>query len=333
MAVPQGFQKAQLQIEGGDTIQCAFNPRELHDLQDQRLDLQADPGQGLARRRVRRRPADDLQAVAAARRLARTAPTQSIKDQANKLMEAMHGNGSAPKFVDLQLGLGEAAEGGAALDLDPLRAVPVPTASRSGRSSTSSWRRPRHSTPPGQAQNPTTRGHRRPAVAHRPRRRLAAVDRLRGLRRRHPLAGDRRGQRDRRSAAPAARPAADDSEARRMSATTETARRALLDPRRRGRDRRRAQPADPRGPGPELPAAARHVHVHRGRSRRASRARTEPIDQHPFDIGKKLEIRLGRARGADHDDAVQGRDRHARAELRRRAASSCWCAASTARTC
>ena len=26
MPVPQGFQNAKLQIEGGDTIQCAFNP-------------------------------------------------------------------------------------------------------------------------------------------------------------------------------------------------------------------------------------------------------------------------------------------------------------------
>ena len=32
------------------------------------------------------------------------APTQTIKDQANKLMKAMHGGGSAPKFVTFSWG-------------------------------------------------------------------------------------------------------------------------------------------------------------------------------------------------------------------------------------
>jgi contractile injection system tube protein/LysM domain-containing protein len=156
MAVPQGFQSAKLQIEGGDTIQCAFNP-ETYTISktnvwtykpNQSKDW-PDPefGGGLPMTYKLSLLLDSsLQGA-----------DQSIKDQANALMKAMHGGGSAPKFVTFSWGqnkLPKAAPLSISIQYalfhpngDPMRAfVDLELAQAEDTS------------PAGQAQNPTTRG-------------------------------------------------------------------------------------------------------------------------------------------------------------------------------
>jgi hypothetical protein len=156
MAVPQGFQNAKLQIEGGDTIQCAFNP-ETYTISktnvwtykpNQSKDW-PDPefGGGLPMTYKLTLLLDtSLQG-----------PDQTVKDQANALMKAMHGAGSAPKFIIFSWGstkLPKAAPLSISIQYalfhpngDPMRAfVDLELAQAEDTS------------PPGQAQNPTTRG-------------------------------------------------------------------------------------------------------------------------------------------------------------------------------
>jgi hypothetical protein len=156
MPVPQGFQNAKLQIEGGDTIQCAFNP-ETYTISktnvwtykpNQSKDW-PDPefGGGLPMTYKLTLLLDSsLQGA-----------DQSIKDQANSLMKAMHGGGSAPKFVTFSWGankLPKAAPLSISIQYalfhpngDPMRAfVDLELAQAEDTS------------PAGQAQNPTTRG-------------------------------------------------------------------------------------------------------------------------------------------------------------------------------
>jgi contractile injection system tube protein/LysM domain-containing protein len=154
--VPQGFKNAKLQIEGGDTIQCAFNP-ETYTISktnvwtykpNQSKDW-PDPefGGGLPMTYKLSLLLDSsLQGA-----------DQSIKDQANALMKAMHGGGSAPKFVTFSWGqnkLPKAAPLSISIQYalfhpngDPMRAfVDLELAQAEDTS------------PAGQAQNPTTRG-------------------------------------------------------------------------------------------------------------------------------------------------------------------------------
>jgi hypothetical protein len=156
MPVPQGFQNAKLQIDGGDTIQCAFNP-ETYTISktnvwtykpNQSKDW-PDPefGGGLPMTYKLTLLLDtSLQG-----------PDQTVKDQANALMKAMHGGGSAPKFVTFSWGstkLPKAAPLSISIQYalfhpngDPMRAfVDLELAQAEDTS------------PPGQAQNPTTRG-------------------------------------------------------------------------------------------------------------------------------------------------------------------------------
>jgi hypothetical protein len=156
MPVPQGFQNAKLQIEGGDTITCAFNP-ETYTISktnvwtykpNQSKDW-PDPefGGGLPMTYKLSLLLDtSLQGS-----------DQTIKDQANALMKAMHGGGSAPKFVIFSWGstkLPKAAPLSISIQYalfapngDPMRAfVDLELAQAEDTS------------PAGQAQNPTTRG-------------------------------------------------------------------------------------------------------------------------------------------------------------------------------
>jgi hypothetical protein len=156
MPVPQGFQKAQLQIDGGDTIECGFNPESYtvsktniwtykptqgKDLPD------AEFGGGL--------PMSYKLSLLLDSSL--DGPDKSIKDQANKLMQAMHGGGSAPKFITFSWGsvkLPKAAPLSISIQYalfrpngEPIRAfVELELAQAEA------------TTPAGQAQNPTTRG-------------------------------------------------------------------------------------------------------------------------------------------------------------------------------
>lgn len=156
MPVPQGFQNAKLQIEGGDTIQCAFNP-ETYSVSktnvwtykpNQSKDWpEPEFGGGLPMTYKLTLLLDtSLQG-----------PDQTVKDQANALMKAMHGGGSAPKFVIFSWGstkLPKAAPLSISIQYalfhpngDPIRAFVDLELAQAEDSS-----------PPGQAQNPTTRG-------------------------------------------------------------------------------------------------------------------------------------------------------------------------------
>ncbi len=156
MPVPQGFQNAKLQIEGGDTIQCAFNP-ETYTISktniwtykpNQSKDYPKPEFGGGMPMVYRMELLLDVSLQGA---------DKSIKDQANALMKAMHGGGSPPKFVTFSWGsttLPKAAPLSISIQYalfhpngDPTRAFVDLELAQADDSS-----------PPGQAQNPTTRG-------------------------------------------------------------------------------------------------------------------------------------------------------------------------------
>jgi hypothetical protein len=110
MAIPQGFQRAKLEIEGGDAIECAFNPTSYTitktnvwnfkpttgvDLPD------GEFGGGLPRRTTLTLLLD----------VSLLAPDQSVKETTNKLLKMMEtdgggggGGGSVPPFVTFRWG-------------------------------------------------------------------------------------------------------------------------------------------------------------------------------------------------------------------------------------
>src|SRR3954466_2673833 len=136
MPIPQGFQRAKLEIDGGEAIECAFNPQSYTvsktnvwnfkpttgvDLPD------GEFGGGLPRRTQLSLLLD----------VSLLAPDQSVKDTANKLLKMMEtggggggGGGPAPAVRDLPLGLGGPAQVGAGLADDPVR--PLPPQRRAG---------------------------------------------------------------------------------------------------------------------------------------------------------------------------------------------------------
>jgi Contractile injection system tube protein/LysM domain len=109
MPIPQGFQKATLEIEGGEPIECAFNPTSYSvsktniwnfkpttgvDLPD------GEFGGGLPRRTN----------ISLLLDVSLLAPDQSVKDASNKLLKMMEtegaggGGGAAPPFVTFRWG-------------------------------------------------------------------------------------------------------------------------------------------------------------------------------------------------------------------------------------
>jgi hypothetical protein len=156
MPVPQGFQNAKLQIEGGDTIQCAFNP-ETYTISktnvwtykpNQSKDW-PDPefGGGLPMTYKLSLLLDtSLQG-----------PDQTVKDQANALMKAMHGGGSAPKFVIFSWGSTKLPKA-APMSISIQYALFHPNGDPSRAFVDLELAQAEDTAPAGQAQNPTTRG-------------------------------------------------------------------------------------------------------------------------------------------------------------------------------
>lgn len=156
MPVPQGFQNAKLQIEGGDTIQCAFNPESYQVSKTNIWTYKPNQSKDYPKPEF----GGGLPMVYSMRLLldvSLQAPDQSVKDQANALMKAMHGSGQPPKFITFSWGstqLPKAAPLSISIQYalfhpngDPVRAfVDLELAQADDTS------------PPGQAQNPTTRG-------------------------------------------------------------------------------------------------------------------------------------------------------------------------------
>jgi hypothetical protein len=156
MPIPQGFQKAKIQIEGGDLLECAFNP-ESYTISKTNI-WTFKPNQG------KDRPEGEFGGglpmtykLSLLLDVSLQGTSASVKDQANKLMQAMHGNGSAPKFLTFMWGsvkLPKAAPLSMSIQYtlfhpngEPMRAlVDLELAQAEDLS------------PPGIAQNPTTRG-------------------------------------------------------------------------------------------------------------------------------------------------------------------------------
>jgi hypothetical protein len=154
MPYPQGFQKAQLDL-GGEVVECGFNPQDYTISKTNVWTYK--PSQG-----------DDLPKPEFGGGMPMTyklsllldssldGPEASVKDQANKLMGAMHGNGTAPKFVEFSWGsvkLPKAAPVSIAITYalfrpngEPIRAFVDLELAQAEPSS-----------PAGKAQNPTTR--------------------------------------------------------------------------------------------------------------------------------------------------------------------------------
>jgi hypothetical protein len=102
MPYPQGFQKAQLAIDS-DTIECGFNPQDYTISKTNVWTYKPTQGKD--------RPDPEFGGglpmtykLSLLLDASLDGPDGSIKDQANKLMGAMHGNGSAPKFVEFSWG-------------------------------------------------------------------------------------------------------------------------------------------------------------------------------------------------------------------------------------
>jgi len=156
MPVPQGFQNAKLQIEGGDTIQCAFNPESYRVSKTNIWTYKPNQSKDYPKPEF----GGGMPMVYSVRLLldvSLQAADQSVKDQANALMKAMHGNGQPPKFITFSWGatqLPKAAPLSISIQYalfhpngDPVRAFVDLELAQADDSS-----------PPGQAQNPTTRG-------------------------------------------------------------------------------------------------------------------------------------------------------------------------------
>jgi Contractile injection system tube protein/LysM domain len=156
MRVPQGFQKAKLTVDGGDTIECAFNP-ESYSVSKTNI-WTYKPNQG------KDYPAPEFGGgmpmtykLSLLLDTSLDGPDKSVKDDANKLMKAMHGGGSAPKFIEFSWGstkLPKAAPLSISIQYalfhpngEPMRAFVDLELAQAADSS-----------PAGQAQNPTTRG-------------------------------------------------------------------------------------------------------------------------------------------------------------------------------
>jgi hypothetical protein len=156
MPVPQGFQRAKLEIDGGDSIECAFNPQSYRVSKTNVWTYKPTQGKDLPEAEF----GGGLPMTFTLSLLLDTSldgPDRSVKDDANRLMQAMHGGGSAPKFITFSWGsvkLPKAAPRSLSINYamfhpngEPMRAfVDLELAQAE------------QLTPAGKAQNPTTRG-------------------------------------------------------------------------------------------------------------------------------------------------------------------------------
>jgi hypothetical protein len=156
MPLPQGFQRAKLQVESGQTIQCAFNPESYTVSKSNVWSYKPTQGKDM--------PDPEFGGgLPMTYRLSLLLDTslgdggESVKDQANALMQAMHGGGSAPKFITFSWGsvsLPKSAPMTISIQYvlfhpngEPMRALVELELAQAEQL-----------TPAGKAQNPTTRG-------------------------------------------------------------------------------------------------------------------------------------------------------------------------------
>lgn len=156
MPLPQGFQPAKLEIDGGETLACAFNPETYTVSKTNVWTYRPTQGKDMPQPEFGGGMPMTF-SLSLLLDVSLGGPNESIKDQANKLMQAMHGGGSAPKFITFTWGsvsLPKAAPRSITIRYalfhpngEPIRAfVDLELAQAE------------ELTPKGKAQNPTTRG-------------------------------------------------------------------------------------------------------------------------------------------------------------------------------
>jgi hypothetical protein len=156
MPIPQGFQQAQLAIEGGDTITCAFNPESYTISKTNVWTYKPTQGKDM--------PAPEFGGglpmsfkLSLLLDCSLAGSDKSIKDDANKLMQAMHGGGSAPKFITFSWGSVKLPKA-APLSISIHYALFHPNGEPVRAFVDLELAQAEELTPAGKAQNPTTRG-------------------------------------------------------------------------------------------------------------------------------------------------------------------------------
>lgn len=156
MPIPQGFQRAKLDIAGGATIECAFNPQSYTITKANVWTYKPTQGSDLPKPEFGGGLPMSYR-LSLLLDVSLDGPNNSVKDQANRLMQAMHGGGSAPKLITFSWGsvtLPRAVPMSISIQYalfqpngEPVRAFVELELSQAEQL-----------TPAGKAQNPTTRG-------------------------------------------------------------------------------------------------------------------------------------------------------------------------------
>ncbi len=156
MNMPQGFQKAKIKVDGGDEIECAFNPQTYSVSKMNIWTYKPNQGKDF--------PDPEFGGglpmtfkISLLLDSSMDGPDKSVKDDANKLIKAFHGGGSAPKFVSFSWGsvnLPQCAPMSIAIQY----AMFHPNGEPSRAFIDLELAQAKPTSPEGQAQNPTTRG-------------------------------------------------------------------------------------------------------------------------------------------------------------------------------
>ena len=119
--IPRDSRQAQLKF-GSDTIKCGFNPQ---DYTISKTNLWTyKPNQGADTPKPEFGGGMPMTyKLSLLLDASLQGPDKSIKDDANKLMRAMYGSGSAPEFIEFSWGSVTLPKAVPGVDLDPLRAV------------------------------------------------------------------------------------------------------------------------------------------------------------------------------------------------------------------
>jgi hypothetical protein len=154
--IPQGFQRAKLEIAGNDPIECAFNPQTYTISKANVWTYKPTQGKDLPKPEFGGGMPMSFR-LSLLLDASLDGPDKSVKDQANQLMQAMHGGGSAPKLITFSWGsvtLPKAVPMSISIQYalfhpngEPVRAFVELELAQAEQL-----------TPAGKAQNPTTRG-------------------------------------------------------------------------------------------------------------------------------------------------------------------------------
>lgn len=156
MPIPQGFQRAKLEIAGNDPIECAFNPQTYTISKANVWTYKPTQGRDLPKPEFGGGMPMSFR-LSLLLDASLDGPDKSVKDEANQLMQAMHGGGSAPKLITFSWGsvtLPKAVPMSISIQYalfhpngEPVRAFVELELAQAEQL-----------TPAGKAQNPTTRG-------------------------------------------------------------------------------------------------------------------------------------------------------------------------------